>query len=98
MLKLSRAHYSSTTPTEVRTGKEARLQRCSWLEALLDVIVLLLSRAETIVGPMMSNFARVALQLRVQPPTAKPRYVALDGRPWCSRTSCKRAYVANQGF
>ena len=48
------------------------------LEALLDV--LLLSRAETVVGPMMSNFARVALQLRVQPPTAKPRYVALDGR------------------
>ena len=94
MLKFSRAHYSSTTPTEVRTGKEARLQVL--LEALLDV--LLLSRAETIVGPMMSNFARVALQLRVQPPTAKPRYVALDGRPWCSRTSCKRAYVANQGF
>ena len=94
MLKFSRAHYSSTTPTEVRTGKEARLQVL--LEALLDS--LLLSRAETIVGPMMSNFARVALQLRVQPPMAKPRYVALDGRPWCSRTSCKRVYVPNQGF
>ena len=94
MLKFSRAHYSSTTPTEVRTGKEARLQVL--LEALLDV--LLLSRAETIVGPMMSNFARVALQFRVQPPMAKPSYIALDSRPWCSRTSCKMTYVANQGF
>ena len=99
LLNISRAHYASTTPTEVRHGRAARLRVL--LEALLDV--LLLSRAEVIVGPMMSNFARVAVQLRVQPPMADaaggpPRYVPLDGRPWCTRTSCKFAYHQNQGF
>lgn len=99
LLNISRAHYASTTPTEMRHGRAARLRVL--LEALLDV--LLLSRAEVIVGPMMSNFARVAVQLRVQPPMADaaggpPRYVPLDGRPWCTRTSCKFAYHQNQGF
>ena len=38
------------------------------------------------VGSMMSNFPRMALQMRVQTPLeGQHRYLALDGRTWCTR-------------
>ena len=63
-------------------------------ETLLDA--LLLSRSTVLVGSMMSNFPRLALQLRVQMPLLEPvpvlRYLALDGRKWCTRSSCRLNY------
>ena len=74
--------------------------------------MLLLSRVSLLAGKMMSNFPRVALQMRVQMPTRRRlpslalhancsrhhhpsqpvAYVALDDRPWCSRTSCREPF------
>ena len=62
------------------------------LEALLDTFML--SRSSVLVGSMMSNFPRLALQLRVQAPIGdRKRYLALDGREWCTRTSCRMNYT-----
>ena len=61
------------------------------VETLMDV--LLLSRSTVLVGSMMSNFPRMALQLRQQAPLHhQERYLALDGRTWCTRTSCRMNY------
>ena len=65
-------------------------------ESLMDV--LLLSRSSVLVGSMMSNFPRMALQLRVQAPIAgEERYFALDGRTWCTRSSCRMNYSDHFG-
>jgi len=87
-LDLNRSRYVTPDPTERLTGPDTRLH--VFLEALMDL--LLLSRAAVVVGSMISNFPRVALQLRVQPPALgqdQPRYIALDKRVWCTRTSCR---------
>ena len=65
------------------------------VEALLDA--LMLSRSSVLVGSMMSNFPRLALQLRVQVPTNSLRYLALDGREWCTRSSCRMNYTQRFG-
>ena len=58
------------------------------VESLMDAM--LLSRSDVLVGSMMSNFPRLALQMRVQTPRrGQLRYVALDDRTWCTRTSCR---------
>jgi hypothetical protein len=63
--------------------------------SLMDV--LLLSRSSVLVGSMMSNFPRMALQLRVQMPVdGEHRYLPLDGRTWCTRTSCRMNYSCAQ--
>ena len=57
--------------------------------------VLLLSRASLVVGKMMSNFPRLALQMRVQMPRRHEygAYLSLDDRPWCSRSSCREPFL-----
>lgn len=65
------------------------------LEALLDT--LMLSRSSVLVGAMMSNFPRLALQIRVQVAGDERRYLALDGREWCSRSSCRTNYTERFG-
>ena len=61
------------------------------LESMMDVM--LLSRSSVLVGSMMSNFPRMALQLRLQAPMGGVhRYLPLDGRTWCTRTSCRMNY------
>ena len=68
-------------------------------DTLLDA--LLLSRSTVLVGSMMSNFPRLALQLRVQMPVGEPvqvhRYIPLDGRKWCTRSSCRMNYTDTYG-
>ena len=60
--------------------------------------VMLLSRSSVLVGSMMSNFPRMALQMRLQAPIAgEHRYLALDGRTWCTRTSCRMNYSDHFG-
>ena len=76
--------------TELARRSVAR-DRAVLVETLMDV--LLLSRSSVLVGSMMSNFPRMAMQLRVQAPLpGEQRYLALDGRTWCSRTSCRMNY------
>ena len=79
--------------TEFVTRTRER-DRALLVETLLDA--LLLSRSTVLVGSMMSNFPRLALQLRVQMPLLEPvpvlRYLALDGRKWCTRSSCRLNY------
>ena len=59
------------------------------------MVKLLLSRATVIAGKMMSNFPRVAIQMRVQIPRRRTgSYIALDDRPWCSRTSCREGWLS----
>lgn len=66
------------------------------VEALLDAIML--SRSTVLVGSMMSNFPRLALQLRVQAPREGVlRYLTLDGREWCTRSSCRMNYTERYG-
>ena len=66
------------------------------LESMMDVM--LLSRSSVLVGSMMSNFPRMALQMRLQAPIAgEERYLALDGRTWCTRTSCRMNYSDHFG-
>jgi len=73
------------------------------LDMLTDTLLdsLLLSRSTVLVGAMMSNFPRLALQLRVQMPIGEPvqmhRYIALDGRKWCTRSSCRMNYTDTFG-
>ena len=70
--------------------------RALLVEALLDAFML--SRSNVLVGSMMSNFPRLALQLRVQAPVGyRKRYLALDGREWCTRTSCRMNYTERFG-
>ena len=91
-LAINRSRFDTAAPTERLTARAIRLQ--SMVEALMDM--LLLSRSSVVVGKMMSNFPRMALQLRVQPPRshgAAGAYLALDDRPWCSRTSCREGYL-----
>jgi len=88
-LLINRSRFETTTPTE-KIELLAR-RRASLLEALLDL--LLLSRSTLLVGKMMSNFPRLAMQLHVQMPAARgsnsSSYIALDGLPWCTRSSCR---------
>ena len=44
----------------------------------------------------MSNFPRLALQMRVQVPRLRlpGSYLALDDRPWCSRSSCREGFAS----
>lgn len=91
-LKINRTRFETAKPTEQLAVRAMRLR--SMVEALMDM--LLLSRSSIIVGKMMSNFPRLALQLRVQLPRSKGAagaYIALDDRPWCSRTSCREGYL-----
>lgn len=61
------------------------------IDSLMDA--LLLSRSNVLVGSMMSNFPRMALQLRIQAPlVGQQRYLSLDDRTWCTRTSCRMNY------
>ena len=46
---------------------------------------------------MFSAFPRLALQMRVREPGPLPHYAALDGYPWCTRTSCKMNYIESFG-
>ena len=103
-LRISRTRFETAAGTERLQLMSTRLN--SMVEALMDM--LLLSRSSVLVGKMMSNFPRVALQLRVQMPRSMPRrrganqntrssqaaYVALDDRPWCTRTSCREPFLS----
>ena len=90
-LALNRSRFDTSKPTESIGTTASRLN--SLLEALMDM--LLLSRADHIAGQMMSNFPRVAIQMRVQAPRRRaPGYISLDERPWCSRTSCRDAWLS----
>ena len=89
-LSLTRAKYDSQTRIERRVHID-RAQILS--EALLDMAFLSLSRR--IVGAMIGNLPRLALQLRVR---RTYNYTALDSRAWCTRTACKLpAYRAADG-
>ena len=90
-LHINRTRFDTTLPTEKIDRRSMRLR--SMVEALMDM--LLLARSSLVVGKMMSNFPRVALQLRVQAPRSRASgaYVALDDRPWCSRTSCREGWL-----
>ena len=71
--------------------RSLKRDRSVLVETLMDM--LLLSRTSVLVGSMMSNFPRTALQMRVQAPIhGEQRYIALDGRTWCTRTSCRMNY------
>ena len=71
--------------------------RIMLVQALLDAFVL--SRSTVLVGSMMSNFPRLALQLRVQAPLGlqQRRYLPLDDREWCTRSSCRMNYTERFG-
>lgn len=89
-LHINRSRFETSKPTE--SLSEAATRFNSMIEALMDM--LLLSRASLVAGKMMSNFPRVALQMRVQVPRRRGgAYVALDDRPWCSRTSCREGWL-----
>ena len=89
-LSLTRAKYDSQTRIERRVYTD-RAQILS--EALLDMAFLSLSRR--IVGAMIGNLPRLALQLRVR---RTYNYTALDSRAWCTRTACKLpAYRVSDG-
>ena len=89
-LSLTRAKYDSQTRIERRVHSD-RAQILS--EALLDMAFLSLSRR--IVGAMIGNLPRLALQLRVR---RTYNYTALDSRAWCTRTACKLpAYRVSDG-
>ena len=89
-LSLTRAKYDSQTRIERRVYSD-RAQILS--EALLDMAFLSLSRR--IVGAMIGNLPRLALQLRVR---RTYNYTALDSRAWCTRTACKLpAYRVSDG-
>lgn len=89
-LLINRSRFETAKPTEGLTESKIRLN--SLVEALMDMV--LLSRANLLAGKMMSNFPRVALQMRVQQPRRRGgAYIALDDRPWCSRTSCREGWL-----
>ena len=78
---IDRAKYDSQTRIEQRR----HIDRAEILtEALLDIAFLSLSRR--VVGAMIGNLPRLALQLRVR---RSFDYMALDNRAWCTRTACK---------
>ena len=91
-LMLNRSRFETASPTEQITSARIRLN--SLLEALMDMV--LLGRSAVIAGKMMSNFPRMAMQMRVQLPPKRgtPAYVTLDDRPWCSRTSCREGFLS----
>lgn len=81
---------NKTMGTEMVRRSRAR-DMAVLVETLMDV--LLLSRSTVVVGSMMSNFPRMALQMRQQCPLGgQERYLALDARTWCTRTSCRMNY------
>lgn len=89
-LKINRTRFETSAGTERMELAAARLN--SLLEALMDMT--LLARSSVLAGKMMSNFPRVALQLRVQMPVRRqPAYISLDDRPWCTRTSCREPFL-----
>ena len=89
-LMINRSRFDTARPTETITLAAARLS--SLLEALMDMV--LLARSSLIAGKMMSNFPRVAVQMRMQVPRRQAgAYVSLDDRPWCSRTSCREGWL-----
>ena len=90
-LSINRTRFDTAIPTEQLDLKRERMR--SLVEALMDM--LLISRSSLVVGKMMSNFPRMALQLRTQLPRSQRAgaYVSLDDRPWCSRTSCREGYL-----
>ena len=95
-LKIDRVRFETSAGTEKIGMMTRRLN--SLLEALMDA--LLLSRTPLIAGKMMSNFPRFALQMRVQMPARRhtlhrghAAYIALDDRPWCTRTSCREPFA-----
>jgi hypothetical protein len=81
---------NKTMGTEKRQRSRAR-DMSVLVETMMDV--LLLSRSTVVVGSMMSNFPRMALQMRQQCPMGgEERYLAIDARTWCTRTSCRMNY------
>jgi len=94
-LRINRSRFDTSAGTEKLVLAASRLS--SLIEALMDV--LLLARSTLLAGKMMSNFPRVALQLRVQMPARRHNaraYVALDDRPWCTRTSCREGFASTR--
>ena len=94
------AAKNSTSAVALETGLELckrsqSREQALLVEALLDVFML--SRSSVLVGAMMSNFPRLALQTRLQASTDDKRYLALDGRDWCTRTSCRMNYTVKFG-
>ena len=90
-LRFDRTVYGHQDPSSVARSQKRRVL----LESLMDV--LLLARVQVLAGPMFSAFTRLALQMRVQGPIPLSHYAALDGYPWCTRTSCKANYVESYG-
>jgi hypothetical protein len=90
-LQINRSRFETAAPTEGIDRTSLRLH--SLLEALMDIT--LLARSSLIAGKMMSNFPRLAVQLRVPVPREHRvgAYLSLDDRPWCSRTSCREAFL-----
>lgn len=85
---------SAAISTNVGTERLESLdvRRRIFLGSLMDV--LLLSRAKLVVGPMFSNFPRLAVQLHVRRPCGdRPHYIATDGVVWCSRSSCNDVFA-----
>ena len=91
-LSFNRARVEGNGSLGTELARRSRSRDLAVLvESLMDV--LLLSRSSVLVGSMMSNFPRMALQMRVQAPVGgQHRYLALDGRTWCTRTSCRMNY------
>ena len=90
-LRINRARFETAAGTEKLELPAIRLK--SLLEALMDMV--LLARSSLLAGKMMSNFPRAALQMRVQLPARRSHaraYIALDDRPWCTRTSCREPF------
>ena len=91
-LLIDRGRFETAKPTEKLDGARTRLN--SLIEALMDIT--LLARSSLVIGKMMSNFPRLALQMRVQVPRLRlpGSYLALDDRPWCSRSSCREGFAS----
>jgi hypothetical protein len=81
----SRELYSSGVKSVI-LEEAARAHGQSLLDdALADAM--LLAHSTTLAGTMQSSFSRLAMQLRSQPRATS--YVSLDGREWCSQSSCR---------
>ena len=88
-LNLSRSQYNTPLPNELRATNRTQ----DLVDMLLELV--LLSHAAVLGGTMQSNVPRLALQLRVQPPGSL--FVGLDGREWCTRSSCRMNYTGRFG-
>lgn len=94
-ISFDRSHIEGVENNQTVGTEGVRRSRARDYSVLTSTLmdVLLLSRSTVIVGSMMSNFPRAALQMRLQAPLlGNERYLSLDARTWCTRTSCRMNY------